>query len=117
MQSVEIDRLLASDENALYVTLGHALGSRSLGVDAADERRLVQRAKAWLAQSSGNWQAAICSDPSVRDLAQGGVTCELVAAVCTILESAALGTAATPLAVLLCKQGLAAYCRTHWSAH
>jgi hypothetical protein len=69
----------------------------------------------WCETNKQRLKRIICSNQDVRQLAKDGFSVELVAAVLALLESLSLGTAASPLAVLLCKRGLTDLCSEVWS--
>lgn len=92
---VEIDKLVFDDFNATPKALAEA----------------KRRAEAWLSTKKVELSSAVCGNKKILTLRSKGFTLELVMAVFAAIEASAFGSAASPLAVLLCKRGIDNFCK------
>ena len=107
--------LMKKSQDELLVEIGRALAATDLTALPQTPEQLKRHASRWL---DTHWEAIrqrLCSNDKVRQLANDGFTAELTAAVLGLLESLSLGSAVTPLAVLLCRRGLRNVCSDHWN--
>jgi len=106
--------LISLSEDELLIELGKALEADSLGAFPRPIVVLKQRGREFFERKLGECQEIICPNNTVRELALGGFTAELVAAVAGLIESITIQSAVAPLAILLCKKGLTTLCAQKW---
>lgn len=106
--------LLDMSLEELETEIGKRLAIEELGALPPSRSALRERGERWAKANVGKLKATICGSKRVRDLAAEGFSAELVNAVLGLVEAAVLGTAAAPLAVLLCRRGLQIMCADDW---
>jgi hypothetical protein len=107
--------LLTMSEEDLLAQIGRELEKDEVQALPQSVQSLRRRAERYLASKADELRAALCPNKQLRSLAEGGLTADLVQAVLTAIEAGTLGTTATPIAVLLCRQGLTTLCNESWS--
>lgn len=101
-------------EEDIVLEIGAILSSRTLGAFPPSDEELRKIANEWISKNIKSCQEVICKNDTVSQLASSGFSSELVATVAGLLESLSLGTAASPLVILLCKRGLQNLCNEIW---
>lgn len=102
-------------EQQLFAQLGaEILVSSKMGTVVSDVQK-AQVGRNWFKGHLGDIQAAICGNPSIKDLATKGDTAALVAAVTPLLSFSPTATATATIAVLLARIGLRSICAGEWS--
>jgi hypothetical protein len=102
------------DEEQLLRSIEQALASEELGAAPLSPQQLRKKAREYANAIREKSASAICNNKTIRDLASGGVTGQLVAAVAGVIEALTIRSAVTPLAMLLCKEGLSRLCANTW---
>jgi hypothetical protein len=111
----DVKQLFQKSEDELLVEIGHILSKNDLTALPRPIEELKDGATRWI---QANWESIkrqLCSNQTIRQLAAKGFSAELVAMVLALLEKLSLGTAVSPLAVLLCKRGLQGMCSDYWT--
>lgn len=106
--------LLDKSEDELLAEIGLALSESDLMALPESAKHLRKKASQWIVASWDSITSQICANQIIRQLAEDGFSAELVSAVAALLESLSLGSAVTPLAVLLCRRELKHICRDYW---
>lgn len=101
----------ADDELLLEFGIGLSGG---VGAFPLPDDEYRKKAREWLEKRVEEAKRVLCRNNTIRHLSKDGFTAELVAAVAALLESIVVGTAAAPLAILLCKQGVVGLCSGIW---
>ncbi len=110
----EHTEFLSLNEDELLIEIGLALDKDSLDAFPKPIAILKQRAEKFLIVQKKEYQDLICNSKKIQALASEGFTTELVAAVIGLIESITIGAAVSPIAILLCKKGIANFCSVHW---
>jgi len=103
-------------ESDLFAEIGRELERDQMQAFPQSVELLRRRGERFFASKLAEVRASICPNKTLRTLAAGGVTIDLAQAVLATLETSTLGTAATPIAVLVCRQGLTSLCNESWSS-
>jgi hypothetical protein len=111
----ENDYFMTMNEDQLLATIGERLEKLELRAVPPRLEVLKQRAEKWLRANRDKLRKLLCHNQKVRHLAKNGFSADLVVAVLALIESLSLGTAASPLAVLLCRRGITSLCEDIWS--
>jgi hypothetical protein len=98
----------------LETEIGKQLALEELGALPPSLAGLRERGERWVRANAGKLKASVCGNKTVRDLAVQGFSAELVNAVLGLVEAIVSGTAAAPLAILLCRRGLQVMCSEEW---
>lgn len=109
-----MSELYGASEDELYFAIGKALVEDELGFLPPNVKGLEERGRRWFNSRIDSIQQAVCFNETIRGLASNGFSSELVAAVAGLVEALSLGSAASPLVILLCKKGLNELCQEHW---
>jgi len=107
--------LLETSERELEREIGRALTAGRAGALPLSAEELEAIARQWIGSRTERVRQALCGNDTVRRLAAGGFSTELVAAVSALVESLVLGTAGSPLVILLCRRGLRDLCSAEWT--
>ncbi|MEO3407386.1 hypothetical protein AAFN85_25935 [Mucilaginibacter sp. CAU 1740] len=103
------------DDRDLLLSIGNALDEDSRAAFPAPVGQLLLNAKNYIHSKLGEYQIRVCGNDTVKELATGGFTTELVAAVIGLIESVTIGAAISPVAILLCKRGVLKICDNTWN--
>lgn len=101
---------LSRSEEELLVELNKIVFHDPTALPSTKET--IDRVNSWIKSNRKKLSNILCTNKKIRDLAEGGFSYELVITVFAALEAYHFGTAASPLAVLICKKGLAEYCKS-----
>ena len=101
-------------EDDLLLEIGYRISENDHFALPPGTDRLRKNALRWIESIKHKYIKVICRDEKIHGLAEDGYSFALVSAVLALLESIAIGTAASPLAVLICKRGIQKLCAEEW---
>src|SRR5688500_7838060 len=98
--------LFEANEDDLLMEIGKALLSDSADALPRSRQEIIELSRRWVDAQTINCRNILCGNRVIKELGGEGFSSQVVAAVAALLETAAFGTAATPLAFLLCRRGI-----------
>lgn len=111
----KISEVILMEDEELYAEIGKRLTPAGVCYISAPHPKSFQiKGQKFFFGMQTRLQEIICTSTTIKSLAQKGFSTELVAAVLGLIESLAIGTAATPVAALICKRGLNQLCNKVW---
>lgn len=113
--NVYLDSLSAMTDEELLIELGRAIAKEEKHVIPPSKQSLRKKSLRWLEKRTAEIRQIICKDKRVKEFVHNNNSTELLIAVMALLESLAFGSAAAPLAVLLCRRGINTLCKDVWS--
>lgn len=107
------ENLLDASEEEILAEIGRVLMADAADALPRSPKELIELARVWSSKQIEKCQAIICPNGLVRELASEGFSVQLAIAVASLIESVTSGSAAIPLAYLICKRGIADFCSNY----
>ncbi len=100
---------IEKSEEELYLEIGEFL-FKEMNALPKSKDEIITLTKGWIEQNNIYFKSKICGNDRISKIRKSGDMIELVSAVMAAIEASSLGSAVSPLAILLCKQGLNKLC-------
>lgn len=106
--------LFNAQEEELLIEIGKAILPSSLNALPRSRREILELSNRWVSVQTDKCRHLVCSNATIKELSDDGFSSQLVAALIALLETITIGTATTPLAILLCRRGIKHLCKDEW---
>ncbi len=117
MEPESLAELMALDEEALLEQIGQELSVGTFGANFS-RQKFIRVARNWLELNQQRLTQVVCGSTELRQLCQSetvSTTIDVIGLALVLVETIEKSGAATLIACLLVKQGIANYCRVYWA--
>ena len=109
------ETLMILNNDELLIKIGVCLEQGSIHIKEPNDDFYKKRASIFLKSILPSMTKKICFNRNIKTLADNGKSVALATAILSLIEGIVAGTAAVPIAVLLCQMGVEKICETYWT--